>query len=52
MSLEFFHKDISIFLEKRVDWDTFFRLKSPDEVVVSEELETYKTVLTSLGEIC
>ena len=52
MSSEFFHKDISIFLEKRVDWETFFRLKSAEDFDLEEELGTFKTILSSLGDIC
>ena len=52
MSSEFFNKDISIFLEKRVDWETFFRLKSAEDFDLGQELDTFKTILSSLGEIC
>jgi alkylation response protein AidB-like acyl-CoA dehydrogenase len=52
MPVEFFHRDIRLFLEQRVDWERYFRLKRPGAVDVEEELDTYRSILSTLGEIC
>jgi alkylation response protein AidB-like acyl-CoA dehydrogenase len=52
MASDFFHRDIQLFLEQRVDWQRFFRLKRPGPINLDEELDTYRTILTTLGDIC
>jgi alkylation response protein AidB-like acyl-CoA dehydrogenase len=51
MGKEFFHRDIELFIDHRVDWPRYFRLRGGD-LVPSEEVETYRTILRSTGEIC
>jgi alkylation response protein AidB-like acyl-CoA dehydrogenase len=52
MAKEFFNTDMQRFLEHRVDWARYFRLRRTDAVNVGEELETYKTILQTLAEVC
>ena len=52
MAAEFFHEDIKLFLDQRVDWERFFRLKHGGSVDVAEELETYRAILRTHGDIC
>jgi 3-(methylthio)propanoyl-CoA dehydrogenase len=51
MTKEFFHRDIELFIDHRVDWDRYFRLRG-GEVKTAEEVETYKTILRTTGDIC
>jgi hypothetical protein len=51
MVKEFFHRDIQLFIDHRVDWARNFRLRG-GEVKVDEEVETYKTILRTVGEVC
>lgn len=52
MAAEFFHEDIKLFLDQRVDWERFFRLKYGGSADVAEELETYRAILRTHGDIC
>lgn len=52
MDPQFFHEDIRLFLERRVDWERYFRLRRPGPVNVEEELDTFRSILESLGQIC
>ncbi len=52
MDQQFFHDDIRLFLERRVDWERYFRLRRPGPVNVEEELDTFRSILESLGQIC
>jgi alkylation response protein AidB-like acyl-CoA dehydrogenase len=52
MAKEFFNNDMQLFLDHRVDWERYFRLRRPDAVNVAEETETYKTILRTIGEVC
>lgn len=52
MDRQFFHNDIRLFLERRVDWERYFRLRRPGAVNVTEELDTFRSILESLGQIC
>ena len=52
MAKEFFNTDMQLFLDHRVDWQRYFRLRRTDSVNVGEEIETYKTILRTLGEVC
>ena len=52
MAKEFFNTDMQLFLDHRVDWQRYFRLRRTDSVNVAEEIETYKTILRTLGEVC
>ena len=52
MAKEFFNNDMQLFLDHRVDWDRYFRLRRAEAVNVAEEIETYKAILRTLGEVC
>ena len=52
MGKEFFHRDIQLFMDHRVDWARYFKLRDGDSVNPSDELDTYRTVLRTMGEIC
>jgi hypothetical protein len=51
MAKEFFHRDIQLFIDHRVNWERYFRLRG-SEVNVAEEVETYKTILRTTAEVC
>src|SRR3989442_1379690 len=51
MAEGFFHRDIELFIDHRVDWARYFRLRGAD-VNVADEVVTYKTILQTTGEIC
>src|SRR5262245_28782967 len=52
MGKEFFHRDIQLFMDHRVDWARYFRLRDGDAVHPEDEVETYRTILRTVGEIC
>jgi 3-(methylsulfanyl)propanoyl-CoA dehydrogenase len=52
MKTDFFNDDMRLFIDRRVDWPRYFRLKRGDEVDAAAEVETYKTILQTTGEIC
>lgn len=54
MSAEFFHRDIRQFIESRVDWERYFRLKQGDGAGADaeEEVRTFASILQTLGDIC
>jgi alkylation response protein AidB-like acyl-CoA dehydrogenase len=52
MGKEFFHRDIQLFMDHRVDWARYFRLRDGDSVNPNDEVETYRTILNTMGEIC
>ncbi len=54
MSAEFFHRDIRQFIENRVDWERYFRLKQGDGAGTdaAEEVRTFASILQALGDIC
>jgi hypothetical protein len=52
MAADFFHDDMRLFMDNRVDWERYFRLKRGDGVRVVDEVETYRTVLATTGDIC
>ena len=51
MAKEFFHGDIQLFIDHRFDWQRYFDLRG-DQVNVADEVETYKSVLRTTGEVC
>src|SRR5881628_1091428 len=51
MSKDFFHRDIQLFVDHRFDWEGYLRLRGAS-ADVAEEVETYKTILRTAGEIC
>jgi len=53
MAEEFFNRDMKLYVEDRMDWDRFFHFKRPgEEINVAEEVDTYKMIMRSVGEIC
>jgi alkylation response protein AidB-like acyl-CoA dehydrogenase len=52
MAQEFFNADMAQFIEHRVDWRRYFRLKRGQTNGVAEEVETFKAILRTVGEIC
>jgi hypothetical protein len=52
MTGEFFNQDIQLFLDHRVNWARFFRLGRPEAVNAADEVDTYKAILRTAGEIC
>jgi alkylation response protein AidB-like acyl-CoA dehydrogenase len=52
MDKEFFHSDLRLFLEHRVDWERYLALRRPGTPDVAEELATFASILGTLGEIC
>ena len=52
MATEFFNDDMRLFIDHRVDWGRYFGLKRGDGVDVGAEVETYKTILQTTGELC
>ena len=52
MGREFFHRDIQLFMDHRVDWPRYFRLRDGDAVHPEDEVDTYRTILRTVGEIC
>ena len=51
MGKDIFHPDVQLFIDHRFDWGRFLRLRG-DAVNVADEVETYKTILRTAGEIC
>ncbi|TMA79590.1 MAG: hypothetical protein E6J77_19420, partial [Deltaproteobacteria bacterium] len=51
MARDFFHRDIELFIDHRFDWGRYLRLRGA-EASVADEVETYKTILRTTGEIC
>jgi 3-(methylthio)propanoyl-CoA dehydrogenase len=52
MATEFFNDDMRLFIDHRVDWARYFRLKRGGDVDVAGEIETYKSILHTTGDIC
>ncbi|MGH7822337.1 MAG: acyl-CoA dehydrogenase family protein [Candidatus Binatia bacterium] len=51
MDKGFFSRDIELFIDRRVDWQRYLRYRRSG-AGVAEELDTYKMVLRTLGDIC
>jgi alkylation response protein AidB-like acyl-CoA dehydrogenase len=52
MAHEFFHPDMQLFIDHRVDWSRYFQLLRGPDVDRAAEVETFRTILTTLEEIC
>src|SRR5206468_8409837 len=52
MASDFFNPDMELFVDHRVDWKRYFHYRNPDVADVAGEIETYKMILRTLGEIC
>src|SRR5262245_3101108 len=49
---EFFNRDMESFIDHRVDWERYFRLRRGGPADVAEELDTYKMIMRTAGDIC
>jgi alkylation response protein AidB-like acyl-CoA dehydrogenase len=52
MATEFFNDDMQLFVDHRVDWARYFRLKRGADSDAAAEVDTFKTILRTTGEIC
>lgn len=52
MAHEFFHPDMQLFIDHRVDWARYFQLLRGADADLEAEVETYRSILSTLGEIC
>jgi 3-(methylthio)propanoyl-CoA dehydrogenase len=52
MEQGFFHADIEFFIDHRVDWERLLRLRQGPDVAVADEVDTYKMILRTAGEVC
>jgi len=52
MEQDYFHADMELFMDRRVDWERYFRLRRGADVAVAAELDTFKMILRSAGEVC
>ncbi len=52
MDREFFHRDMQFYIDHGVDWERYFRLRRGEGVDVAAEIDTFKTILQTCGEIC
>ncbi len=52
MASDFFHPDMELFIDHRVDWERYFRFLRGEPANVADELETFKMILRTLGEVC
>src|SRR5262245_28433091 len=51
MPKEFFHRDMQLFIDHRADWTRYFELRGASADVAAE-VETFKTILRTAGEVC
>ena len=52
MGKDFYHADMQFFVDQRVDWARYVRLKRGQAVNPGEEVATYRAILQSIGEVC
>jgi len=52
MASAFFNSDMELFIDHRFDWERFLGLRRDTPANVPEEVETYKMILRTAGEIC
>jgi len=52
MAKEFFNADMEQFIDHRVDWKRYFRLTRGQTDGVADEIDTFKMILRTVGEIC
>jgi len=52
MSQAFFNADMELFIDHRVDWGRLLSLLRGSDASVSAELDTYKMILRTAGEVC
>ncbi|MBI4516060.1 MAG: acyl-CoA dehydrogenase family protein [Deltaproteobacteria bacterium] len=49
---DFFHRDMHLFIDHRVDWPRYFRLCRGEAASVAEELDTYKAIMRTTATVC
>jgi alkylation response protein AidB-like acyl-CoA dehydrogenase len=52
MAKEFFNQDLEFFIDHRVDWPRYFQLMRGAGANWRDEVETYKMILRTAGDIC
>jgi hypothetical protein len=52
MATDFFNDDMRLFVDHRVDWRRYFALKRGEGTDVAGEVDTFKTILQTTGDIC
>ncbi len=52
MPTAFFHRDMELFVDRRMDWARYLRLRQGADVQVADEVASFKDVLRTIGEIC
>jgi alkylation response protein AidB-like acyl-CoA dehydrogenase len=52
MEQEYFNADMELFIDHRVDWERYLRLRRGPGISVDDELDTYKMILRTAGEVC
>jgi alkylation response protein AidB-like acyl-CoA dehydrogenase len=51
MAKDFFNRDMQLFIDHRVDWERYLRLRGV-EGSVADEVETYRSILRTTAEVC
>src|SRR5215475_13875575 len=52
MPKEFFHRDMQLFIDHRTDWARYFELRGGGPLDVAAEVETFRTILRTAGQVC
>ena len=52
MAHEFFHPDMKLFIDHRVDWARYFHLLRGADADLEAEVDTYRSILSTCGDIC
>jgi len=52
MDQAFFNEDMQFFVDHRVDWERLLRLRLGPQTAVADEVDTYRMVLRTAGEVC
>ncbi len=52
MEQAFFHSDMELFIDNRVDWERLLQLRDGPDVSAAEEVETFRMIMRTAGEVC
>ncbi len=52
MAKDFYTRDMQLFVDHRVDWERYFRLRRGPEANAADEVSTFKDILRTIGEVC
>lgn len=52
MASDFFNADMVAYVDHRVDWARYFRLKRGADATPADEVATYRDVMRTLGDVC